>query len=453
MFLCIFDQKTPALKSYLPDIPLPQTSIGPNTIGFLGDFSRFRLAPDFPRGTIFPAIIEFWDGDNILRSRSSLNIILDSTFTVLGDGDIKLGVGEQGALGYFDYVRNIPLGPGLTFPGNSPSGLYHGSVFVEVGGKVIDNFYGNAAGDRFDFTALPEVYAGSEDTEHSGYAAGSRFNDRTLPDEERLNVEVKLTGMIWPGWPGQVLEITVINRSSTAWPAGVCGVMMDWDIAGSSRNCGGYDEQNQILYARSELNDYRMVGLAGLNEPLTTAYEISNRDEFPTGAGFSDQRIAELVHAGIGGFSDSPRDLSHIAALEIPPLAAGDSTRVVIALLTGHNLTQLSSNLNSLRSLYTTGELPPITKEPTPHQTLAKPVISPNPLVSGQTLSVSGVPAGDVTLKLYNILGQTVGQFATHSGPSGNVNFDAIPVLSPGLLFYQINHLGGTSTGKLLYLP
>lgn len=435
-----------------PVVPLELPLIEPNSSDHLEDAFRFRLAEQLPRGTIFPAIVEFWDGDNILRSRSSLNIILDSTFTVLGDGDIKFGIGEQGALGYFDYVRNIPLGPGLTLPGNRPSGLYHGSVFVAVGDKVIDNFYGNPAGDRFDFTALPDVYAGWEDTEHSGCAAGSRFNDRMLPDEERLNVEVKLTGILWPGWPGQVLEITVINRSTIEWPAGVCGVMMDWDLAGSSRNYGGFDEETQVLYARSELTDHRMVGLAGLNEPLTTAYEISNRDEFPTGAGFPDQRIADLVHAGIGGFSDSPRDLSHIAGLEFPPLAAGDSAQVVLAIIPLRDMDSFSGVLSHLRTLYN-GPAPFTSKQPEKQQNTNKIVISPNPIVTGQPLSITGVRAGDVMLKLYNILGQTVGQFAAHSGPSGNVTFDAIPALSPGLLFYQIDHLGGTTTGKLLYLP
>lgn len=441
------------IEVIFPVEPLELPLIEPNSSGHFEDVFRFRLTEQLPRGAIFPAIIEFHDSDDILRSRTSLNIILDSTFTVLGDGDIKLGIGEQGALGYFDYVRNIPLGPGLTLSGLGFSGLYHGSVFVEVGGKVIDNFYGNPEGNRFDFTALPDSYAGLIASDRADQVAQARFNDRTLPEPERLNVELNLNALHWNTVDGYLLEFTVINRSSSDWPAGICGVILDWDLAGSSRNYGGFDDANGILHARSELTNYPFVGLAGIEETLSTAYEISNRDEFPTGAGFSDQRIAELVHAGIGGFSDAPRDLSHIAALGFPTLAAGDSAQVVIALLTGHNLTQLSSNLNSLRSLYTTGELPPITKGPTPHQTLAKPVISPNPFVSGQTLSVSGVPAGDVTLKLYNILGQTVGQFATHSGPSGNVTFDAIPVLSPGLLFYQINHLGGASTGKLLYLP
>ncbi|MBK6765895.1 MAG: S8 family serine peptidase [bacterium] len=423
--------------------------IAPNSFGELSALSRFHLADDVPRGALFPMVIEFRDGAGILRSRDTWNVILDSTFAVLDNGLLGFGLGEQGALGYVDYIRNVPLGPGFTLAGDRASGLYHGSVFVSANGKVIDNFYGNAEGTRFDFAALPGTYSGHVIAQQSDLAVSARFDDRLLSEAERLNVEVCALALAWPDVSGIALELTVINRGPVDWNPGVCGLIMDWDLAGPSRNIGFYDGSKGVLVAQSELNGFPLVGIAGLGADLMTAYEISNRDEL-SGGGIPESRMLELVNAGMGGFNNSPRDLSHIAALPLPALSPGDSAQLGFVVITAPSMTELQATLDSIVVRYDSSLLQHETDAGNSTVLLR---VGPNPLRTGDDLAVSGLPDGEMTLKLYNILGQTVGTFTRSAGVDGTVTLTDLPALPPGLLVYRLEHSGGASAGKLLYIP
>lgn len=439
--------ENPAITILNPDISLSDPIL-PNSNGVLAALTRFELAHDAPRGTLLPVVIEFRDGSGTLRSRETRNIILDSTFAVLDNGSLQFGLGEQGALGYFDYLRNVPLGPGLTLAGNCASGLYHGSVFVSADDKVLDNFYGDASGSRFDFSALPDRYAGPVTSPHSDNAIAARFDDRLLDDSERLHVEVHAVALAWPSVNGIVLELTVVNNSEAAWSPGVCGLIMDWDVAGASRNFGVFDESSGIIAAQSELISFPVVGIAGVGATLTTAYEISNRDELG-GGGIPDARILELVNSGIGGFSASLRDISHIAALPLPALAPGDSAQLAFALLTAPSAPDLSVALDSVLSHYDSALL----NHNTEQSHAANVQLGPNPLRPGNSLAVTGLSEGDLTLKLYNILGQMVGTFTSRADANGSAVLTSLPPLPPGLLVYRLEHSAGSSVGKLLYLP
>ncbi len=412
---------------------------------------RLQLSNEMDRGAILPLNMEWRNSANQIVGRATTTVFLDTTFATIETSSLKFALADNGALGYFDYVRNVPVGPGLALKNYLSNALYHGSIFVGVDGKVIDNYYGDSTGSRFDWTALPDVYARRIESSVAPVAVNSRFDDSKLSEPERAHAEVSATVYSWPEIEtGFALELTVVNRGAVDWQNGYCGLLMDWDLGPSSRNFGAYDETSGILFVRSELPSLPLVGIAGLDQPMATAYEIGNRDEFQTG-GLTEARAWQLVTAGIGGFTSSPRDLSHIAALQIPALSNSDSVSKRLAIVTGSSIGELRSVLNQLR-----GELGLNFKQPPaePHSaTVSKPFMTPNPLTNGQRLTASGIEAGPVSLTVYNILGQEIARLQTEARAAGKLEFAELPSLAPGLLLYRLEHTGGISSGKLLYLP
>ncbi len=411
---------------------------------------RIRMPEVIDRGAVLPIAIDWRDGLGRIIGRATTTVLLDTTFATIETSALEFALGEQGALGYFDYVRNIPVGPGLALKSHLSNALYHGSIFIGDDNKVIDNYYGDPTGSRFDWTALDSVYARPQAVAPAPVAVSSRFDDRRLNDEDRVGAEVAATLLSWPEIPhGFGLDLTVVNRSEVDWIGGYCGMMMDWDLGPASRNFGGYDENSGILYVRSELVSLPMVGIAGLHEPLVTAFEISNRDEFHSGA-FSDARVWEILTSGIGGFLAAPRDISHIAGLSLPDLSAGDSTERRFAIVTGNSINDMQATLNAIRfqlgleTASTSSEL---------EASVKKPTVTPNPVKNGQALVIRGVTEGDATIALFNILGQQVATLKAQADAHGRLAFSPPSAVAPGLLLYRLEHAGGLSTGKLLYLP
>lgn len=403
------------------------------------------------RGAMLPVSIEWQDEFNRLIGRATATILLDTTYAVLESSELIFALGENGALGYHDYVRNVQVGPGFALKNDLNNALYHGTLFIGVNGKVLDNFYGDSTGSRFDWTALPDVYAQHVESSLAPQAVHTRFDDRRLPESERLHAEVDATMLAWPEIPrGYVFDLQIINRSEETWNNGFCGLIMDWDLGPASRNFGGFDEESGILYVRSELASLPMVGIAGLDQTLVSAYEISNRHELQTG-GFRDQRIWQIVNAGVGGFVATPRDLSHVAGVSISEIAAGDSAHMRIAVVSGYALEEMRAVLAALRD-----ELGATQKQPPSGDltnTSSKISLAPNPITKGQSLSISGIAKGEATLKVYNILGQEIARLASPVGATGRLDFSLPPNVAPGLLFYRLEHAGGHDAGKLLYLP
>lgn len=417
------------------------------------DFSdpRIRMPAVIDRGAVLPLRLEWRDAQNRVVGRATTTVLLDSTIAVIETDALKFALGEQGALGYFDYIRSIPVGPGLALKNELSNALYHGSVFVGVDGKVIDNYYGDSLGTRFDWRALPGVYARTVESNSAPVAVNSRFDDRMLPELERVGVEVSATMLSWPEIEnGLVIELTIINRGQNQWQSAHCGLMMDWDLGPASRNFGVHMAGNGILYVHSELQTLPMVGIAGLEEDISTAYEIGNRDEFQQG-GLSAARAWQLVTAGIGGFTAEPRDLSHIAGLTLPSMLAGDSVRKYLAILVGDSPSELQRVLTDLREEL--GVQRGFQSKETLPSTNKQPVITPNPLSQGQTLSIAGIGSGMVQLTFFNILGQEIVRFSERVDATGMLEIPVLPSLAPGLMLYRLEHSGGQSTGKLLYLP
>ena len=225
----------------------PTELVYPATIGngmWWSDFAepRIRMPEVMDRGAILPLRFEWRDATQQVVGQATTTVFLDTTFATIETLALKFALGEQGALGYFDYVRDIPVGPGLALKNHLSNALYHGSIFVGVDGKVIDNYYGDSTGSRFDWTALPDIYARQIESSLAPIAVNSRFDDSRLREAEQIRGEVSATMLSWPEIEnGFALELTAINRGKVEWQDGDCGLLMDWDLGPSSRAFGAFD--------------------------------------------------------------------------------------------------------------------------------------------------------------------------------------------------------------------
>ncbi|RPH92279.1 hypothetical protein EHM69_13040, partial [candidate division KSB1 bacterium] len=153
------------------------------------------LQTGVPRGFVLPLSIDWIAGNGRVLGRATAQVLLDSTFTVVDNGYMKLGFAENGCLGYRDYIRGIYLGTGWKL-GDHTNALYHGSFLLAADGVVADNVYGDSLAPRFDWLASPDSIAHGVPSTRADVEARASFEDRCC--QSMLFARVEAAALAWP---------------------------------------------------------------------------------------------------------------------------------------------------------------------------------------------------------------------------------------------------------------
>lgn len=409
-----------------------------------------HLPADARRGRTIPLNIDFTTLAGAAIGRATHTLIIDTTYVLLRNSVMQLGMAEHGSLGYYDYRDRRYIGPGLSLQTERPFGtLYHGSFVLAADGYVSDNFYGDTTRLREDWVMLPDSFARTVPSSRAAQETRCNFTDRGAAENE-LFASVTASGLAYAdGFADHflILEYAVANRSINHWQSAYAGLALDWDIAGGSRNYSAFDPIHAMAIASPSLSEYPQFAVVALRGPLTGYYAIDNRAELDSAGYWSDARKWELLSSGVHSSASDARDISQLVSIGPFSLAAGNDTTFAFALLWGDNALELQQAADSARVRYGV----PVLAGGGPAELPSVVRVSPNPVSALGTLTLHVSTAQTIDISLYNVLGQKVLARTARALPDGTVKLElASAQVSTGLFFYNISYGGQTHIGKLL---
>ena len=365
-------------------------------------------------------------------------------------GNVAATISSFGALGFYDYAdTGENVGLGFQFPAGSSSALFHGGFLLATGANhVSDVAYGRADGitasnPRYDFATASGGDIKSRIPTISSSELISRFDDSVA--ESPIGVEVTQTALTWNDPPNDdfvVLQYAIRNTKAAAITNLYAGYYLDWDIINSGANFINWDSDHQLGYMYASNSNY--YGICAVSPDLATSYRAINNPN-DVWNGFLDGRKFDFF---IGGFTDvagtSPDDWSQQLGVGPFTLGPNETTTVAFAILGGTSLTDLRTNAEAARSVYS-----PVGVEeaPAPFRfELAQNQPNPFALSSrGQTrIAYSLARDANVRVKIFNLLGQEVATLREDRQAAGRYAVswsgrDLQGTLVPsGIYFYQV---------------
>jgi hypothetical protein len=254
-----------------------------------------------------------------------------------------------------------------------------------------------------------------------------------------------------------ILEYTINNTTTQTINNLFAGFYLDWDIGDATQNQANWDNANQLGYEWTDGSAY--YGITAVSPATARSYRaVKNPDEVWNNQ-FTDARKYQFMS---GGFqvvrSDEPHDWSQLLSYGPFTLAAGGSVTVAFAVLGGTDLADLQTNARAAREAFLTVGVAS-RAEPIPLQ-FSLSQNTPNPFarrIAASTEIRYSVPEpGEVTLRLFNLLGQEIAVLVKRFHNHGNyaVQWDgrdkkglSVPA---GVYFYQLQMKDFTATRKLI---
>jgi hypothetical protein len=432
-------------------VTMPVTLFGPVPVG--GPFwsttpVTVTLDPGVARGHFVRLTLDFTGAFGRLIGRATMLAHLDSSWVNVDNGRLTLGFADNGCLGYYDYPRRTYLGAGFRLSERS-NALYHGSFVLAADGVVVDNAYGDTSALRMDWVVFPDSVARVVPSSRADVEARTTFEESDV--QIPLFARVDAAALAWNGEAENrfvILEYRLKNRSVNAWSEAYAGLILDWDLAAAEGNIAGYDSVSGTAYVRQVVPDHPLTGAIALTDAWSSFYTADNETEIHT-AGWSDERKWQILRGGIAAPPAEPRDLTVVSGMGPMRFEGEEERTVAFALLEGDNLDDLRVQASAARAHYETRKAPP----PREGEVRRDALLTPNPLPFGASLKLVLPQEARATVRLYNLLGQSVAEFTgVSAGPRGGVLDTRRLKGASGLLFYRIESPGVRSTGKILIL-
>jgi serine protease len=404
-------------------------------------------------GLVIPLSIEWSNEIGRVLARTTYRLQADPQTATLSNGALALGVGENGCLGFYDYIQDEQVGVGLQDFARPSNLLWHGSLLIGAHGVVSDNCFGNTAGTRFDFAAVPDSIAWVGPSPRADLEARAYFRDSGSASPLFVDVDARV--LAFTGAEADhlfILEFTIANRGLNVYEDAYVGLFLDWDIPNYAENFGDFDLTGDLAYVGNTLPGFSWGGVASISHPFTAFQLLDNAADLYSG-GWSDERKWEILTGDIAPVEvDTMTDVSEIVGLGPFRLDTTGTQTVAVVIVVGDDLAALRTLAERARALYSPTPMRPLADGPQSRRTM-RPVVFPNPATSGAPLQVT-LPAGEAAeFRLYNILGQQVGPVHyLDASPGGQpVRLPSLPGAS-GVFFYRIETRTDLSTGRLLIL-
>jgi hypothetical protein len=431
-------------------ITMPVTLFGPVTPG--GPFWNTTpvtvlLDPGVARGHFVRLVMDFTGAFGRLIGRATTLVHLDSSWVNVDNGRVSLGFSDNGCLGYYDYPRATYCGEGFRLSART-NALFHGSFLLAVDSVVVDNAYGDTSAARMDWVVFPDSVAHLVPSSRADMEAQTTFEEGDAPF--LLFARVDAAALAWSG-EGEnrfvILEYRIKNRSVNAWSDAYVGLILDWDLAAADGNVAAYDSVSGAAYVRQVVPGHPLTGAIALTDAWSSFYTADNETEIHTPA-WSDERKWQVLHGGFANPPAAPRDITVMSGTGPMQLDGGEERTVAFALLEADDLDDLRSQSLAAHQRYAIRGTPTL-----PPRQRANVALVPNPLPNGASLKLVLPEETRATVRLYNLLGQSVATFdEVVAGPSGGI-LDARRLNgASGVLFYRVESPGVRSVGKILIL-
>ena len=355
-------------------------------------------------------------------------------------GDLNMGIFNNGVIGRV-YVSET--GPGVTWKGEN--GLFTGGVIF--GTSTVANCNGFPYFVNYDLLNVASDFA-------SGFISDDNFdqitqvalNDNGAPTP--YEVEILQFSYTNTGDELGIVRYGFINTTDSTLNDFYAGLFMDWDIGDYDQNTGGYDLDRDLVYNFSFSGSpyyYGFAALDGLSGARTT-----------TGNPSEGRHAAFMYITTFDLNIDTPGDFIRSMGGTGPyDIASGDTAWATFAIVAGDNLAGIAVNANDARAkAFNLGwiDIPPLGIEDSVADGLPMKFNLnqnyPNPFNPITTIEYAIPKKSDVTITVYNIIGQVVDVLVDQTMEPGyySVQWDARRVGS-GVYFYRIM-AGDPSSGS-----
>jgi subtilisin family serine protease len=247
-----------------------------------------------------------------------------------------------------------------------------------------------------------------------------------------------------------IMRYRLINTSLTTLNDLYFGFFADFDLSDGADRVAVNETLGLLSQSGGTSPDVGLVALEGLDGYRVTA----NTDGK---VGFSRAQQFALISAGSGLEYTAQGDLITVVSGGPYLLAPGDSIEVALALIAGYNATELEERAVRAGELYwaPTGFDDPIVGLPTGYVLKQN---YPNPFNPTTSIAFELPAAADVSLQVFNLLGQTVRTL--HSGrlPAGqhrvewDARDDAGESVASGVYFYRLTAGSQSQSRKMVLL-
>ncbi|HKR05967.1 MAG TPA: S8/S53 family peptidase [Bacteroidia bacterium] len=313
-------------------------------------------------------------------------------------------------------------GLGFNYLGNQL--VYDGGLMIGNNNQVSDNMRSTQGNFDLDFQSVSRVVQVIPSVQ-SEFDLYGKFNDN--PAVQQLDVLVTHKTFAW-STPGDrkyiIVEYNIKNNGTSALSSLYAGIFADWDIMDYTLNRAAEDTVLNLGYVYSTQANGLYAGTKLLTSQPWHHYALDNIAGGAGGVNMYDDYTSTEKHTTLStsranaGTAGSGNDVCHVVGSWLFSLSAGDSITVAFAILAGDSLPDLITSAVNAQEEY--DNLTGVHEISANGSALVGQLAAyPNPASDQLMLNFFLKAAAQVSLNIYNALGEEVYKMESKNFSSG----------------------------------
>ncbi|MFZ1682972.1 MAG: FlgD immunoglobulin-like domain containing protein, partial [Candidatus Zixiibacteriota bacterium] len=416
-----------------------------------------QLSSSLTNGTSVPLQITFTSSTGIVLDSLIFNLSVGypapGSVAATSTGRLNLTISDFGQYGFAaGSIYNLGT-PGCTFD-NSGNLLYEAGLLIGRNSLQMASAIRDSIGQFH-----PSDYRPQSTTSLSTvvtYPDGSLHHFASMTDAAAtiqipITVHQESIDYSATGYDGfKILSYYLVNHTLEKQTGIRFGFLADFDLS-SGADVVGYSASENLVYQHS--NSGPWIGFVALSG--TVHFTSMTNGESKRGIGGAE-RFALLSTTSNGIDSGVVGDQMLFVNSDAMTLAVGDSSHIAIALVAGNSFAELAAAAQSAREKY---DVPTVVDDrPLLPEEYNLAQNYPNPFNPSTTISFSLDRAADVSLVVFNTLGQAVMTLVDGAMPAGTHSLEwsgqttSGTQAATGVYFYRLTANGSSQSKKMMLL-
>ncbi|MBE2281800.1 MAG: S8 family serine peptidase [Ignavibacteriaceae bacterium] len=351
---------------------------------------------------------------------------VNTTYGTVSGNNTAITITSKGNLGYADYPNNTK-GSGFTFNGGGTI-LFEGSLIIGTGPtKLLNAARGsNQSVQDQHFTRIQplqiKIPGNRADVESRVV-----FSDAS-GGSNQLGLEIMLDSYSFSDVTDEnyiIMKYTMKNTSGSEITGMYAGLFFDWDLVDGSGDRADWSQDGNFGYVEyTGTSTTKKVAVALISEGSPGYWAINNAGDASWGIydGYSATEKWQSISSGLSGkLSAGTGDVSNVISAGPYNISAGSELTVAFVIAGGTSLDGLRSSVAAARAKY-----PVVTSIKEIENNEGLPLSFsleqnyPNPFNPSTVVRFSIPEAGNISLKVYDVIGNLVGLIKEGYSEAGN---------------------------------
>lgn len=387
-----------------------------------------------------------------------LHVRINPTYGTHNVGNVSMTVTSKGTLGFNDYPTNLE-GDGFKYKGGDNL-MFEGAFMYGTGPTKVMNEARVSDSQNDDFATITPIKIKTTATDQTGY---TEFSDAHAQGNA-LGITTKYSTYSYAQAPNNnfiILNAEMNNSTSKNITGLYVGYFIDWDIPANdyAGDTTYFDRADNfaVAYEKSRRMTGTIVGAALISATSYGYYAIDNTSTtgdvvMGDADGFSDAEKWFTLSNGIKNTAAGVSDISLVVSGGPFNIPSKQSINVGFAIAAGSTIDELKQAVRQSRQQYQMlfGWLPNV---PPTSTTLYQNY--PNPFNSTSNINYYLPQSGEVSIKIYDILGREISTIVSEVQDAG---YHRIPFtsecmhLASGVYFYRMVSGSFSETKKMILL-